>query len=352
MLEINRFKLQGRYAFTEGELWMASSLCEVGFRLKRASFLTFALKADGTVTDPERSRLTPRYAIRVNGRLVRDAHLSEPEESISLPAEELAGEPEIRLIKLSECTQSLFALTDLRTDGEISPLPARPGRISFIGDSITCGYGVEAENGLERFSTFTENAEKSYAGLVSEALDMDRELDCYSGYGIVSAWTGDPDIRNLSELVPLCYEKIGRNVLVLPGGKRLQDQPWDFSRFQPDWIVLCLGTNDLSWCRDFQDRKDLFRREYAQFLKMVRRNNPSARILCVLGLMGGGLNESMQLAVEDYRTETGDDRIRSATVPTQDAERDGLGADGHPSVITQRRMADQVLAALRAWGAR
>ena len=85
---------------------------------------------------------------------------------------------------------------------------------------------------------------------------------------------------------------------------------------------------------------------------MVRRNNPSARILCVLGLMGGGLNESMQLAVEDYRTETGDDRIRSATVPTQDAERDGLGADGHPSVITQRRMADQVLAALRAWGAR
>ena len=225
MLEINRFKIQGRYAFTEGELWMASSLCEVGFRLKGASFLTFALKADGTVTDPERSRLTPRYAIRVNGRLVRDAHLSEPEESISLPSEELAGEPEIRLIKLSECTQSLFALTDLRTDGEISPLPARPGRISFIGDSITCGYGVEAENGLERFSTFTENAEKSYAGLVSEALDMDRELDCYSGYGIVSAWTGDPDIRNLSELVPLCYEKIGRNVLVLPAANACRISP-------------------------------------------------------------------------------------------------------------------------------
>ena len=73
MLEINRFKLQGRYAFTEGELWMASSLCEVGFRLKGASFLTFALQpADAPLRDPgERAPGPGRASFRAGGKHFR-----------------------------------------------------------------------------------------------------------------------------------------------------------------------------------------------------------------------------------------------------------------------------------------
>lgn len=346
MLPMEKIRMLGRYALAEGELWMASSLCEAGFRLKGASGLLLRLKADDTVTDPERTHLTPRYAVRVNGKLFRDAHLTQKEETVSVPADVLGGDAEVRLIKLTESTQSIFALTDIRTDGEMTPLPLRKERISFIGDSITCGYGVEAKSGLETFSTRTENAEKSYAALAADALGMDRELVCFSGHGIVSGWTGDPDQRNVTELAPLYYEKIGRNSQVLPGGRRLEDMDWDFSLFQPDWIVVNLGTNDLSWCKDFQDRKAMFRKEYASFLRTVRRRNPEAKILCVLGLMGGGLNEEMVQAVKDASA-NGDAGIQTLTVPPQDGEKDGFGADFHPSEITQRRLAEWVVQAIR-----
>ena len=70
-------------------------------------------------------------------------------------------------------------------------------------------------------------------------------------------------------------------------------------------------------------------------------------LLCVLGLLGGGLNDAMIGAVEDYQRETGDPLIRAVTVPEQDTARDGAGADFHPSEITQRRFGEFLTAELR-----
>ncbi len=325
---------------------MTFSLCEVAFRVTDATFLRLRLCTEDSQGDPEKINVAPRFAIDRDGERIIDLRLTGAETTVPVLSSPTAI-TEIRLIKLSECTQSILGLSAIETDGVLSPLPTSDRRLEFIGDSITCGYGVEAESAAEGFSTATENAEKSYAGLTAKALRAAPMLTAFSGHGIVSGYTGDPAVRNESELVPPYYETFGRQDFILPSGRKLQEIPWDFSRFQPQGIVVNLGTNDLSWCGDDEKRKAMFRKEYAAFLRCVRSHYPDALILCVLGLMGEKLNQTMLSAVEDYRSDTGDHRIRSMTVPEQDMETNGAGADAHPSSTTQRLFAETVTDALR-----
>lgn len=347
MTDWTKVRILGRYTVdADGNLWPVTSAAEVSFRLTGATRLTLCLRSDDSVTDPGRTAIRPRFALDINGERITDRLMENTEETIAVPADRLAGSDLIRLVKLSECTQSLFALTALETDGEITPVPEKPLKIEFIGDSITCGYGVEGD--LTRtFTTATENAEKAFAFLTARALNADVVMDSFSGHGVLSAYTeGDIDTEGL---VPLFYEKIGSNAYVLPGGKTLQQISWDFSLFRPDYIVINLGTNDFSWTRGIPERVEAYERNYREFLTMVRRNNPDARILCVLGIMGTALNDAMVRAAGQWSRDNGDPEIRTLTVDEQDQERDGIGTDYHPSEITQRLLAEKVTTAIKEW---
>ena len=359
MLTCSNLRITGRCLSDGGVLWLTFSLCEVAFTLTGASFLRLRLRqadpqnpaAVRALVSTARQKTAPRFAVDVGGARVLDTRLSQAEQVFDLPLPSGTQENDsavcVRLRKLSECTQSILGLSDIETDGIVSPLPPQPLRLEFIGDSITCGYGVEATGPEETFSTATENAEKSYAGLIAGALDAAPMLTAFSGHGIVSGYTGDPAIRNGTELVPPYYETFGRLDFVLPSGRRLQDIPWPFDSFRPQAVILLLGTNDLSWCQQVPERHLLFRREYARFLRTVRSHNPDIPILCVLGLMGTALNGDMEAAVRDYTQATGDPAVRAFTVPEQDMVHCGAGADYHPSALTQRLFAQQLLSELR-----
>lgn len=344
--DIGRYsvRVRGRYTMDSGMLWMASSLSEIGFRVSGAKILQVVLQSDDTVSDPERMHLTPRYAVMVDGDLVIDRRMREKEETVTVFESSEPWGAEIRLRKLSECSQSILAVCEIRTDGIIVPLEETGTRIEFIGDSITCGYGVEGKSELESFTTATENAGKSYAGLVTDWMGLDAMLTCFSGYGIISGYTGDPEKRNTSELLPHYYDRVGRNDFTLPSGKKLQEIPWHFSSWQPEKILVHLGTNDLSWYDGREHRREMFRKQYKEFLTVIRKYNPGAMILCVLGIMGTGLNEAMVKAVNEYRTENGDTRIHAMTLQEQDAARYGYGANFHPNEKTQQRLAEKIQA--------
>ena len=332
----------GRTVTDGGMLWLLSSLSGIGFRITGARRLEIVLESDDTTADPVRMHLTPRFAVLVDGDIVTDRCMKEREETVTVFDSGKPWGAEIRFRKLSECTQSILAIREIRTDGKIVPLEEKGTKIEFIGDSITCGYGVEGKNELESFTTATENAGKSYAGLVTDWLGLDSMLTCFSGHGIVSGYTDDPEKRNISELAPPYYEAAGRNSFALPSGRRPEEIPWDFSSWQPEKVLINLGTNDLSWCTDREPRKDMFRKQYKEFLKTVRKNNPGAMILCVLGIMGTGLNETMVQAVNEYRMENGDTRIHSMTLQEQDAARYGYGSDYHPNEKVQQRLAEKI----------
>ncbi len=341
-------KLLGHIVSVGDEHWLISSGAEIGFRVKGASNAVLHLRADDTVEDPEKETLLPRLEILLNGEKNSDTRLTEKDTAVTVFDGTEKRDAEIRLIKLNE-GNSIFALREIETDGQVSPLPERPVKMEFIGDSITCGYGVEGKSEAETFTTATENAAKGYAFLTAEALNADAMLTCFSGHGIISGYTGDPSVRNDADLVPPYYEKEGRCGYKLPDGRLAEEIPRDFSAFQPDYIVLNLGTNDLSWCQTDEGRGREFAQLYAYFLKTVRKNNPGARILCVLGVMGMGLNRMVRLAAKEYSRETGDREIRLLMLEEQNGARDGYGSDYHPNEITQRLLADKVTEAIREW---
>lgn len=235
---------------------------------------------------------------------------------------------------------------EIDTDSLLPPPAHKERKLEIIGDSITCGYGVEASDEMQPFGTAMENPAKSYSLLTAEALDAEASLISWSGNGIISGYVEETAIEPSDGcLMPKIYEYTD-----LSGSEKLfgpdetKWEKWDFSRFVPDVILINLGTNDGSWCKDIRERKENFRDQYVEFLKAIRGHNPKARILCMLGTMDQRLLKEAEEAVRIF-SET-DGGARFLALPPQNPA-DGYGADWHPSPLTQRMTAELVTAQIR-----
>ena len=89
------------------------------------------------------------------------------------------------------------------------PLPEKELKLEFIGESITCGYGIDDEDENHHFQTATEDATRAYAYKTAMALDADYSLVSYSGHGIISGYTENGQ-RLETHKVPDVYEKLGK----------------------------------------------------------------------------------------------------------------------------------------------
>ena len=274
-----------------------------------------------------------RFAILVDGKVILDDTMGEKSRIIEIFKGDEKRTATVKIIHLSEANQGAVGVKSITADSD-SPTPVVPTadkkyRIEFIGDSITCAYGVEGKNQYESFKTTTENFMKSYAYLTAEKLDMDYSAVSYSGFGIISGYTGN-GVINATSLVPPLYEYIA-------GGNYYK--PWDFSK-KNDVVVINLGTNDSSYCGTNKDRMSAYRTDYAKFLEKVRKYNPNAYIICTLGTMGGTeLYPYLEGAVEDYVKASGDEKITCYQSAVQDMQNDGLGSDWHPSEVTHQKCA-------------
>ncbi len=289
-----------------------------------------------------------RYAVYLNDQMVMDAQVTEAETEITILHSETIQYAEVRVIKLSEAAQSSFGIKDITVTAKegIMPAAAKAHTIEFIGDSITCGYGVDDENPAGGFKTLTENVTRTYAYLTADTLQADYSMVSFSGYGIVSGYTNNNE-RNKTALVPRYYDKLGFSFGVLEQKKKPQDIPWDFSD-TPELIVVNLGTNDASYTGTDPVRQQEYIDGYVAFLKTIRQKNPDVPILCTLGIMGDTLCASMEAAVAQYCTETGDSKINSMRFAMQSAE-DGYAVDWHPTAATHAKAADTLTDFIRIW---
>ena len=126
---------------------------------------------------------------------------------------------------------------------------------------------------MHNFKTATENVTKAFSYKTASALNVDYSMFSISGYGIISGYTDNPDIRHDDQLIPSFYESMGLSYDKLDGIPSSQDIPWDFSSFVPDIIVLNLGTNDDSYCQDNTEKQAEFGSLYSCFLKTLRKKN-------------------------------------------------------------------------------
>ncbi len=331
------------YIDDNGVTWLVQSGSSVEFTVNARS-ASITLCGDSSANNDRDYQ--SRYGILIDGELVEDDMLGEKEKTIELFSGTEARTATVRIIHLTEANQGAIGVGSITVDSDfvapVSPTQKKDLSIEFIGDSITCAYGVEGKDQYENFKTTTENFMKSYAYLTAKKLNADYSAVCYSGYGIISAYSNDGS-ANTSGLVPDYYEYIGR--------PDAYQKPWDFESHKNDVVVVNLGTNDNTYVsKEFETRSLEFTAGYVKFLEKIRKNNPDAYIICTLGTMGCTEEyPCIEAAVKEFRETTGDTRIMCYQSETH-TQSDGFGSDWHPNEGTQQRsayvLADKICQAL------
>lgn len=337
-------KYIGRNIYDENNVaWLVQSGSAVEFTVNAKS-AEITINGDGNTESDEKYR--PRYAVIVDGEIILDELLSVKEKTVKLFEGASPRTAVVKVIHLSEANNGAVGVSKLKVDSDAA-VPAVPTAkkdlsIEFIGDSITCAYGVEGKDQYEGFMTSTENFMKSYAYLTAKQLDADYSAVCYSGHGIVSGYSSSGDAVTDS-LVPDYYDYVGKY-----GSYKV---PWDFASHENDVVVINLGTNDNTYAsKDYETRGVEYAEKYTEFLTHIHEVNPDAYIICTVGTMGcTEMYPYIEMAVESFKKSSGYDRIMSYQSATH-TQADGMGSDWHPSEKTQQNsayvLADKICQAL------
>ncbi len=370
MLSEEYMKLLGRTHNEDGILWLPHSASGVEFTMD-GTYCSVTLAGDSAAQTSGRAR----FAAYVDGERVLDEMISEKEmtfeifvseelevsrttesesgsqsetEIVSIEVGQRSKEITVRLVKLSEALYSTVGLksVDVVSRGDISPTAEKDLKIEFIGDSLTCGYGVDDEVSSHHFSTTTEDCTKAFAYKAAQMLDAEYSLVSYSGFGIVSGYTSVKGVKSGDYVVPDMYE-----TLAYSGGSyngyNAGDTRWDFSRFQPDVVVICLGANDQTYTGSSEELMREYTDAYVEFLGRIRGKNPDAHFVCCLGLVSDGLYDAVCTAAEEYSEQTGDDSISVLHLPVQDGST-GYAADYHPTAATYDEAASLLAEKIRS----
>ena len=187
-----------------------------------------------------------------------------------LIAEDLpAGFYNVKLVKQTHVAHSLSALIELSVNGYFTDAPTdKKHFIEFIGDSITCGYGVVGypTNGVTYYGTseFCDSTE-AYAYKTAQLLDTDYSMISVSGWAVLSSG---------NNCIPRIYDKTSwqrGETLYTPTRKT-------------DIVVVHLGTNDKGM--DTYDAN--FIKEASDFLVQIKAMHPDAVIVWAYGSMMSG----------------------------------------------------------------
>lgn len=336
-------KITGRTLQKDDVTWLVQSGSAVEFTVTGTK-ASVQLAGDSGIKNSNNN--TPRYAVYVDDALLVDSLMTTESETVTLFEGTAQKTAKVKVMLLSEAMYGGIGVKSVDVTSSASipvqPVAKKELMIEFIGDSITCAYGVEGKSSSDPFMTATENFSKSYAYLTAQQLNADCSAVSYSGHGIISGYSsGD---KNTDSLVP--------DVYALTSKHWEYNTPWDFEARKNDVVVINLGTNDINYvAKEPETRGQEFIAGYVDFLKMLRGYNPDAYLICTMGTMGGPeIYDLIEQAVKDYSEETGDTRVTSYLSVTQNIQVDGIGSDWHPSAITQQNsayvLADKICQAL------
>ena len=329
----------GRTYTDDNGMWMFFSGTGAAFSFEGKS-CRITIKGDSTaLTGSDENRA--RVGVFVDGERVADVMIDEREKVITAVEEDTSAVHEVRVVKLSESANSVCGIGDIECDGDILPASEKELKIEFIGDSITCGYGVDDLDRSHHFATSTEDCTKAYAIKTAELLDADYSLVSMSGWGIISGYS-DGKTQQKNQVIPKIYDLAGYSYGNFSDGMQPQSIEWDSTAFEPDVVVINLGTNDNSWTKQEEERLFDFTDSYVEFVKHIREEHPDAYIVCSLGIMGADLYPFIEYAINDqYIPESGDEKIACLRFDTQ-VEADGIAADWHPSEATHTKAAQKL----------
>ncbi|MBP5508833.1 MAG: lipase [Prevotella sp.] len=211
-------------------------------------------------------------------------------------------------------------------------LPER--RIEFIGNSITCGYGIEGNGKEKKFLFSKQNFYETYAARTARALGASCQVCARSGIGLYRNYAGKiPD-----EIMPNIYPHTFYSTT---------GEMWDFSRYQPDVVCVNLGCNDTSVG---EYNPELLTDAFKQFTQTLRDYYPNAKIVYIIGAIpesrkSRDIRSAQQAAIDDAALR-GDHEVYRMDFTPEDGSL-GWGSQGHPSMKRHALMAEELTAFLR-----
>ncbi len=224
-------------------------------------------------------------------------------------------------------------------DGQVENAPKLPTRkLEFIGDSQTCGYGIDDVSGTEsKFYDKTENFYYTYAAETARQLNAQYVTVCRSGIGVYRNYNG-PETGNPKEAMVDIYP------LTNFGDP---SQNWDYGSYVPDVVCINLGTNDTSVGTY---KKELLEDGFRKLYKLVRARYPDTNIILIDGCMLNGKSlQDVQGAITKIvleANESGDGKIFRLDFSPQDGSL-GYATHSHPSVRQQKCMAEELVPFIR-----
>lgn len=341
-------KVCGRTIYRDNVRYLGYSATSVSFRFtgKSAQAVLISDPEDW----PEEHHAWIGVYINDQREVSKRIELKQLRQTVCLYESDTEESVTVTILKYSEPEYAICGVESIIIDTDkLLPPPAPKARkMQIIGDSITCGYGVEGDVTDTVHNTAVENPTKSYSVKTAWALDTDFEIIAWNGKGVISAYIGEEDQADDSWLVPMLYEYTDAGCC-----QQFFHEPpsmwekWEHSRFEPDLITIYLGTNDASYTKDIPERKKAFSLVYQGFLRNIHTKHPNAKILCMLGTMDQGLCSTVRHAVKEFAQANEDIEIKYLQLPPQDEENDGLGTFWHPTEATQEKTAQLVIDAAR-----
>ena len=246
-------------------------------------------------------------------------------------------------------------------NAEFFQVPKKDCFIEFIGDSITSGEGLcgrpEAPEWISSYISVSNN----YAMQIAKIKNAEISIISQCGWGITRGWDS-----NIYSNIPSHYQNVC-SIFNSPMQKELGScQKYHFSK-KADFVVVNLGTNDNSsfnnpWTDEptgkvyqYQvnddgtvaesSKKEIYE-GIKKFLYQIRKNNPSAKILWVWGMLKlDKIPAILQNAMEDYKKESGDQNVFSLELDAmEDVENHLLdkGSRWHPGPKTHELAAKKI----------
>lgn len=259
-----------------------------------------------------------------------------------------AGEHLLELFRRSEGNYGKTAVSGLVLDSgeQLLPPPTRPQRkIEVVGDSISAGYGNEGMGGT---TPLTQNGYAAFGPQLARLLGAEWSIIAHSGQGMY---------RNLCETMPPTAQHMPEEFLLtqhpaVPGSQ------WNFESWQPDVLLVALGTNDFS---DYPPGScqppdlDGFQQAYAGFLGLARAKYPRAEIFAVGTFIAtatnqfGTCNQTICAAVESVA----DPHVHCVDPSTGSdgfwliGPDDYIGDWTHPTVAAHSKVAERLAAIIK-----
>lgn len=247
----------------------------------------------------------------------------------------------ILLHKRNETTWAKFSFHGfILDDGKtLLPPPAKPERkIEFVGDSFTSASGNEYDKPDKPANDAPlTNIYEGFGPITARHFGAQYMMTSRSGFGMVMDWQGST-VNN----IPDCFDQT-HTYTATP--------PWDFQQWIPNLVVIGLGLNDYSgfggWNGPVSEtNRNLYKTRYHQFIATLRDVYPGVKILAAAPHV-----DWLQQVIAEIVTEENAAGNNDVYYTYYHYYEGGYVYEGHPSVATHRKIADELIAAIEKFDA-